>query len=1471
MLDRIIRFSIHNKLIVGLLVLALVAWGTYSATRLPIDAVPDITNNQVQVITVSPALAALDMERLVTFPVEQSLKTIPNQVELRSLSRFGLSIVTIVFTDETDIYWARQQVLERLDEARSQIPPGVGDPELAPVSTGLGEIYQYTLQAKPGYEAKYSLTELRSIQDWIVRRDLLGTPGVADVSSFGGYLKQYEVAVDPARLRSMGISLEELYAAVESSNQNTGGAYIERGTNAYFIRTEGLVQKPEDIEQTVVREPTNGAPPLLLRDVAQVQEGHAVRYGALTVDTTGEAVGGIVMMLKGANSSEVVNAVKTRMAAIEQTLPEGIAIVPFLDRTALVDRAIATVSTNLAEGALIVVFVLVLLLGNWRAGALVASVIPLALLFAIGMMTLFGVSGNLMSLGAIDFGLIVDGAVIIVEAIVHRLALRSSTLRLSRQQMNGEVYEAASRIRSSAAFGELIILIVYLPILALEGIEGKMFRPMAQTVAFAILGAFILSLTYVPMMAALVLPKQSGHKRNLSDRMMDVAQRAYRPLLEWVLRRTRLVVGMSIGLFAGALLLFSTLGGEFIPTLEEGDVAIGMRLMTGGSLSQSVATNRQVAHVLFDKFPEVKRVVGKVGAAEIPTDPMPVEATDIIVMLNPDHSNWQSAANQTELVEQMEEALAVIPGLRVEFSQPIQLRFNELMTGARQDVAVKLYGDDLNVLARIAPQIASVVQRVEGAQDIFLEQVGGLPQIVVQLDRTRLAQYGIPVETVNRTVNMAFAGQTAGVVYDGEQRYDLVLRLDSANRRGIADVQNLPVTSSDGHSYPLSALADVALQRGPNQVQREQGRRRITVGFNVRGRDVESVVREVQAGVTAKVKLPPGYSLEYGGQFENLAAARARLSIAVPVALALIFLLLFFTFGSAGQSLLVFMAIPLSAIGGVLALWLRGMPFSISAGIGFIALFGVAVLNGIVLVSEFNHLAKAGVGNLLERVRQGTANRLRPVLMTALVASLGFLPMAISGSAGAEVQRPLATVVIGGLVTATLLTLLVLPVLYLLYTRRFGAPASAALDEGEGSGGNKPAGAVAVVVLMLVASPLLGQAQPSSRLTVDRAVAVALEQNLGLAASRQEVGIQRVLRRTSSEIAPTAITWTLGNTNGPAFDDNLTVSQTLPWPGRFSAQRKLADARIGLASTQVDAQARQLVFAVRMAYDGLVFQLARQRLLQQQDSLLAGFVRAANVRYRTGETGVLEPATAQVEQERLRAQLRQTAAAIEVARTALEGLLRSPVAVAELDTLGGYNAPPLPVDSLEAPALQLARQELALQRHNTRLERSRLLPDFTVGYFNQSLAGTYEVDGAARSYGRGDRFQGALVGIAVPLWARPQVARLQASRLAEQQAETRLADLEVRLAALQRQRQLQYTTATEAAQAYRNAALPQARLLRTQASKSFQAGETGYQEYVLALQRALELELEYLNLVHSANHAAYALQLQADDILSSND
>lgn len=1063
MFQKLITYSIRHKLVIGVLSIALAIWGVWSLMHLPFDSTPDITDNQVQVITQAPSLGAQEVEQYVTTPVEMALANIPRIQERRSISRSGLSVITLVFDDAADIYWARSQVSQVVEQLEKELPKNT-ETEMGPIATGLGEIYHYTIRAKEGYEHKYSLTQLRTMQDWIVRKQLSGTPGVAEVSGWGGYVKQYEVAINTDQLNASGVSVNEVFEALQRNNANTGGSYIEQNSNQYYIRGIGVVKNLEDVANITVK--TVDGIPVKVGDVAKVQLGHATRFGAVTRNGEGEVVAGIAIMLKGENFQEVSKNVKERINQIQKSLPEGVVIEPFIDRTNLVDRVEGTISRNLIEGGLIVIFVLVIFLGNWRAGLVVASVIPLSMLFAFGMMKTFGIAGNLMSLGAIDFGMIVDSAVIIVEAVVTHIntghfsqpEVRAAYLAqcqnggaatpfaLTQKQMDEEVHFSASRIRQSAAFGEIIIMIVYIPLMTLVGIEGKMFRPMALTVFFAILGAFILSLTYVPMASSLMLSRKVHTRKTFSDRVIEKLQAWYRPVLDWVLVRNKDVITGAVALFCVSVVGFKYLGGEFIPSLEEGDFAVEMSMSQGTSLSQMVESCTKAEKLLKKEYPEIKQVVSRIGSAEIPTDPMPVERADIMIALKP-KAEWTSAKTTPELMEKMEETLSAIPGLEAEISQPIQMRNNELLTGIKQDVAIKIFGDDLDVLTQQAGKVKRMIEDVPGVSGIFVEEVAGLPQIQVKYNHEKMAAYGVSVDDISEILETTFAGAVAGSVYEGDKKFDIVLRMDPS-QRNVESLEQLSIPLKDGTDIPLSQVADIDYSPAPAQVSHEDGARRIYVGFNVKGRDVQSTVEDIQEILDEKLKLPDGYYYNYGGEFENLQSATNRLMVVIPIALVIILLLLYATVKNVRESLFVFSAIPLAAIGGVWALWLRGMPFSISAGVGFIALFGVAVLNGIVLIGQMNQMQReektadklsafSGVTELIHhRIIESCMVRLRPVLMTALVASMGFLPMALSQGDGAEVQRPLATVVIGGLITSTLLTLLVLPAIYKTFTKK---------------------------------------------------------------------------------------------------------------------------------------------------------------------------------------------------------------------------------------------------------------------------------------------------------------------------------------------------------------------------------------------------------------------------------------------------
>ncbi|SEK19620.1 CusA/CzcA family heavy metal efflux RND transporter [Parapedobacter koreensis] len=1447
MLNKIIGFSIQNKLIIGLFTIALILWGGYEATRLPIDALPDITDNQVQVLTVSPSLGAPDVERLITFPIEQACSSIPGLRQIRSFSRFGLSLVTVVFDQDTDLYWARQQISERLQQVTRDLPEGIGTPDLAPVSTGLGEIYQYVVRPLPGYEKQYSAMELRTIQDWIVRRRLLGTPGVADVSSFGGHLKQYEIAIRQDRLKAHGMGITDLFDALERNNQNTGGAYIEKGPTVLYIRSEGLTGSLEDIGDIVVKTQDNGMP-LLVRNVATVGIGSAIRYGAMTYNDQGEVAGAVVMMLKGENAANVVKRIKERVAEIQQDLPEGVTIEPFLDRTKMVDNAISTVETNLIEGALIVVFVLVFFLGSLRAGLIVSSVIPLSMLFAIILMNRFGVGGNLMSLGAIDFGLIVDGSVIVVEAIMHRLShskLFRGISRISQQDMDREVGHSAGHTIKSAVFSQIIILIVYLPILSLQGIEGKMFQPMALTIAFAILGAFVLSVTYVPMMSALFLQKKLNHKQTAADRMMTWLERRYQPLLRGALSRPKAIILTVLALFALSLWILRGMGGEFIPEIEEGDFAVETRLLTGASLNNTIRTTQQASGILLEKFPEVEKIVTKIGSAEIPTDPMPLEAGDMVVILK-DKKEWTSAASFPELADRMTEELRAVPGITVGFQFPVQMRFNELMTGARQDVVCKIFGENLDSLTHYAHRLNRIIQTVPGAINSYEETVTGMPQVVIRYDRKAMATYGLDVGNVNRVVNTAFAGQSAGQVFEGERRFDMVVRLEGEIRKSINDIRNLLVTAANGQQIPLSHVASVVEEEGVNQIQREDTRRRIVLGFNVSGRDVQSIVEELQAKVARQLPLPAGYSIVYGGSFENMNAAKARLGIVVPVALLLIFLLLYFAFNSVKQGLLIYTAIPLSAIGGILALWVRGFPFSISAGVGFIALFGVAVLNGILLVAEFNRLRKEGWDDLTRVVIHATKSKLRAVLMTALVPSLGFIPMAISTGAGGAVQKPLATVVIGGLIVSTLLTLFVLPIFYILFERGFGhfRPKKA--------------------LLLLIGFFALPLAQAQQPITLNEALGMALSRHPGMEAARLNDAYYRELVSSAYDIGKTDLGMEYGQLNSGANDTRFSISQGFEFPTVYTRQKAVYRAQLerSMAGTMVWQKA--LEAEVKSVFYELILLQSKKQVLEQADSVYGAFLRKTEDRFAAGDVDILERTTAANQRLQVRAQLEQLLAEEQVQSNRLGFLLQSdkkllPVA----DTLCYRNALPV-ADTAEvrsAPAVLEKQAETILRETALALERSKLLPTIQLGYGNMSIIGWQTDDQGTETYmGRRDRFGAVSVGLGIPIFTGAQHARIRAARVAVRGAEKAEETVRKSLYNQWENLLLQYRQLRGRLALYGDEILPNQDEMLAAASRKLEAGEIDYLQWTLLTNQVFTTKADYLETIRELNRAAIAIE-----------
>ncbi len=1438
MLNGIIRFSIRNKLIIGLITAAWIVWGIIEMIRLPVDALPDITSNQVQIITVSPTLASMEVERLITFPIEQASANIPGIKEIRSISRFGLSVVTVVFDDSRDVYWCRQQISERMSIIKDVIPKDAGSPEMAPVTTGLGEIYQYVVKAKAGYEKKYDLTELRTIQDWIIRRQLLGTPGVADISSFGGKLKQYEVAIDPIKMRSTGISLQDVFMSLEKNNHNSGAAYIEKGPSLLFIRTEGLAKDLHDIENIFIESSASGTP-IYVRDVATVQIGSPIRYGALTFKDQGEVSGAVILMLKGQNASDVIKGIEAKMDQIRKTLPEGVEVEVFLDRTKMVDRTLSTVKKNLFEGALIVLLILVFFLGNLRAGFIVASVIPLSMLFAVGMMNLFGISGNLMSLGALDFGLIVDGAVIIVEAVLFRLhSNKQDGLLLSQFQMDTVVEQSAGRMMGAAVFGQLIILIVYIPIFSLTGIEGKMFKPMAQTVAFALIGAFILSLTYIPMMTSILLSKQLNQHDTFTDRMIKKWQNSYRSILEILLLHPKKVILSSVLLFVISLFVASGLGGEFIPELEEGDFAIDARMMTGTTLSETINATTKAAHEL-QKFPEVEKVVTRIGASEIPTDPMPIEMTDIIVNLKP-KNEWTSADSYDELANKMSAAIGKVPGLTGGFQYPVQMRFNELIAGAKQDVVCKVFGEDLDTLVKYANEFATIIGGVDGAKDVFVERITGLPQIVIRYNKPAIAAYQLNIDDINKLIRAAFAGEEAGMIYENERRFGLVVRLSNEYRNDLSDLESLMIVNSQGISIPLSQVAEINIEEGPNQIQREDAKRRITVAFNVRGRDVQSIVQEVQQKANKAVKLPAGYFVKYGGQFENLVEAKQRLMIAVPIALLLILLILYFSFGSLKYGLLIFSAIPLSAIGGIILLWMRGMPFSISAGVGFIALFGVAVLNGIVLISEFNRLKNETIMDMREVVLAGTSARLRPVLMTAAVASLGFLPMALSTSSGAEVQRPLATVVIGGLISATLLTLLVLPVLYVWFEKRKSAVSKVHLP---------------LILIGLVFS-LSTVAQNKVSLSLDSVLKLAEKNELGLKIAGKQVDYFSTLKSIKAELPQSTIGFEYGNINSAFNDTRFFFNQSFQLPKVYIRQQNYQLTSYNFASAEREYKRAELNRHIRKLYFKLQDLDRKSTILNELSKYFQEWKRISMLQAELGELQVSAMNLIKVQTAQTEMQLLELNREVENIQFELKGLMQidysiSPTSdsavVSEMNQV-------LKTTNLQHPLIQIADALVLQKKAMTEVERNKLSPMINLGYSNLSIKGWQTSDGISQKYySPQDRFGIYQLNIGIPIISGAIRSRIKASKINEEVA---LIEKELQISRLNTDLQklnTSYNQIRKSKSYYEAEGLKIATDNMDQATLRLKAGDIPFSEWLLLINQSVQIKASYLEIVHQLN------------------
>ena len=1441
MLNTIVRFSIQKKLFVALTTLFLFLGGLYAMFTLPIDAVPDITNNQVQIVTVSPTLAPQEVEQLITMPVEISMSNIMNVEEIRSVSRFGLSLVTVVFKENVPTLQARQLVNEQIQAVAGEIPSELGTPELMPITTGLGEIYQYVLRVDEKYKDKYDAMELRTIQDWIVKRQLSGIPGIVEINSFGGNLKQYEIAIDPDALSALQITIGDVFEALSKNNQNTGASYIEKVGKAYYIRSEGMIEKMKDIEKIVVT--NRGGMPVHISDIGKVGFGSAKRFGAMTIDGEGECVGGIAMMLKGANANVVTKTLEQRVAKVQKILPEGVTIEPYLNRSELVNRNISTVIFNLIEGALIVFLVLIIFLGDIRSGLIVASVIPLAMLFAFIMMRIFGVSANLMSLGAIDFGIVVDGSIVILEGILaHIYGKRLAGKTLTAEEMSKEVEAGAVKVVKSSTFAVLIILIVFFPILTLTGIEGKYFTPMAQTLVFCIIGALLLSLTYVPMMATLFLKRKVELKPTFADRFFGWLTGVYDRLLGACMRRVWVTLASAFALLAASLMLFTRLGAEFIPTLDEGDFAMQMTLPAGSSLTRSIDISLDAERVLKQKFPEVKHVVAKIGTAEVPTDPMSVEDADVMIVMKP-FKEWTSASSRAEMVEKMKEALEEVQGAEFNFSQPIQLRFNELMTGAKADIAIKLYGEDMEELYARAKEAAKYVAKVPGASDVIVEQAMGLPQLVVKYDRTKISRYGINIEELNDIIRTAYAGEAAGVVFENERRFDLVVRLDDEKVKDL-DLNRLYVRTCDGLQVPVSEVATIDLVDGPLQINRDATKRRIVIGVNVRNADIQQVVSQISDILDKNIKLKPGYYFEYGGQFENLQNAIRTLMIVIPIALMLILLLLFFAFRSITYSLVVFSTVPLSLIGGILALWLRGLPFSISAGVGFIALFGVAVLNGILMINHFNDMKKQSKYEMCTNqiIRRGCKHLLRPVFLTGLVASLGFVPMAVATSAGAEVQRPLATVVIGGLIVSTVLTLLIIPAFYRLVN---GLPAALRRFK------KRPNGGKIAMVIVLALMPLGTLAQQAQKITLDEAIDMALAGSPRLQAVDSDIARIRATKGESWELAPTQVTYSWGQLNGEFKHDNeLSVEQSLGSLLTPFYKNSLVSVQVASSERYRDLVTKEIVAEVKRAWTDYQHAVSVLELSQMQDSLGNRLRKSGEVRLLQGDIDQLEYRMMATMASEAHTKVLQATDDVRLAAKRFAWACFSSDAVEPADSRLAMMTLPESYNLSQAH-IGYFDSQVEVKRKAVDVERSRFFPELSVGYSRQKI----EPLSGLNSWS---------VGVAVPIVFFPQKSKVKQARaeatIARWDAEDNRLKLrnrveELRLRIERQQRTIDY---------YTGDALKQADELQRNAMMLYKESETGIVELLHSITTANEIRKSYVDAVHEYNVMLLELELYTE-------
>lgn len=1443
MLEKIIDFSVKNKLIVILFTLTIAAFGLYSILNIPVGAVPDITNNQIQVITTSGNLSTQEIEQFITTPVEMEMANLPGVEEIRSISKFGISVVTVVFKERMGTYLPRQLIAEKIKTASANIPEAYGSPEMGPITTGLGEIYQYIVDVKPEFRDKYTPMDLRTIQDWIIKRRLSGINGVVEINSWGGHLKQYEVSVIPARIQSVDISLMDIFNALENNNGISGGSYIEKTNQSYFIRGDGQARTLEDIENIVVK--NNAGIPILIKDLATVKFGFANRFGAITANGKGETVLGQIMMLKDANSKVVINEVKARVADIQENLPEGIFINPVLERSELISKTSFTVVENLLLGAIIVLFIVILILGNFRSALVIASMIPLALFFTIGMMYVFGIDANLMSLGALDFGIIIDGAVIIVEYIVIRMSLQKDEILSIQGDERKSIMDkisisGASKMMKSAIFGQVIILIVFIPILSLSGVEGKMFRPMALSFSFAILGAMILGLTWLPVASALFLKPNKSQKRNISDWIMDKVHQSYYPVIKWSCGHKRIVLGAALVSLLLTLFLFTRIGGEFVPTLDEGDFVIQPVLKTGTSLTKTVEMTTKMENILIDKFPnEVDQIVCRIGAAEVPTDPMSMEEIDMIIKLKP-KKQWTLANSKEELGIKFKQELSIIPGVEYELTQPIEMRFNELITGVRSDIAIKIFGEDLDYINQKALEIKNLIADVPGATDIIMEKTDGLPQIKVNYIRSKIAYYGVDINTLNTFLSAAFGGKTAGVIFEGEKRFDLVMRLDNQNRTDIDDIRQLQVPISTGQMIPLSELADIQYTQGPAKISHDNAHRRVVVSVNVLNRDLQSVIVDIQQKIDDNIKLKAGNYIQYGGQFENLQNATNRLLLAVPIALLLIFIFLHFAFKSLKDAFMIFTAIPLATVGGVFLLWIRGMPFSVSAGIGFIALFGIAVLNGIVLIEHLKELQHKGMTDMHELILTGTKNRLRPVLLTAGAAAMGFLPMAISTGAGAEVQRPLATVVIGGLITSTMLTMIALPLLFEVFYNVKGIklfPLRFIRSK-------------TLMTLLLISIPAAFTYGQNSGMKLNDAIEIALHNNKQIAAYILKVDESNILKKTAFAPDKTIISYGTDQNNIAEKGHPLKVwgvEQSFNFPTLYSAESKSRQIEVSIAEANLNIQKNELIKNVSYLYFSHQILLNKQKLYQTLDSLFNVLLSNSEKRAELGDVSRLEVLNIKAKKSQVSIQLNSIN--VDVINTNKQ-----------LKTLMNYESDltvPITLEVLpeitempnSLPVFDYLNKENEYFNSLVSIEKNRILPDLSLNYFFGS-----------NQFENGKFYHGFQVGLAVPLFYGSSKAKINAAKLSASSKNL----------LIENERSLIYNQLNQLlGEHFKYKALldnfnisgePLMKEIMKTALKSYQFGEINFYQFVNSYETAVQIQFEYFDNLFKYNQTTSDLK-----------